>query len=142
MQIEVLKSELAGALSALGKLVCRTSPVEVYRSLRIEGKENRIAFQTVGLDEANTYTLPAEGLEEFCAVVNFDEFRTIVRSSRNKSVLFECEPGRFGVDHCMMRTLDVEWPAERVETGDCEVAELSYGFVDFLAALAPPQNFP
>jgi len=29
MQIEVSKSELAGALSALGKLVCRTSPVEV-----------------------------------------------------------------------------------------------------------------
>ena len=50
MQIEVLKNELAGALSALGKLVCRTSPVEVYRSLRIEGKENKISFQTVGLD--------------------------------------------------------------------------------------------
>jgi len=142
MQIEVSKSELAEALRALGKLVCRTSPVEGYRSLRIEGKENKIEFQTVGLDEAITYMIPAEGIEAFCAVVNFDEFRTIVRSSRNKSVLFEYEPGRFGVDHCMMRTLDVEWPAERVETGDCEVAELSYGFVDFLAALAPPQNFP
>ena len=55
MQIEVLKSELSGALNALGKLVCRTAAVEVYRSLRIECKENRIAFQTVGLDEAITY---------------------------------------------------------------------------------------
>ena len=61
MQIEIVKNELAGALSALGKLVCRTSPVEVYRSLRIEGKENKISFQTVGLDEAITYTLPVEG---------------------------------------------------------------------------------
>ena len=55
MKIELLKSELAGAFSALGKLVCRTAAVEVYRSLRIEGKENKIAFQTVGLDEAITY---------------------------------------------------------------------------------------
>lgn len=60
MQIEIVKSELAGALSALGKLVCRTSPVEVYRSLRIEGKNNQISFQTVGLDEAITCTLHVE----------------------------------------------------------------------------------
>ena len=140
MQIEVSKSELAGALSALGKLVCRTSPVEVYRSLRIEGKENKVAFQTVGLDEAITYTITAEGVEEFCAIVNFDEFRTIVRASRNKSALFEYEPGKFGIDHCLMRTFNLEWPTERVENGDCEVAELQYGFVDFLASLAPIVN--
>ena len=140
MQIEVLKSELSGALNALGKLVCRTAAVEIYRSLRIESKDGKLSFQTVGLDEAITYTIPADGVESFCAVVNFDEFRTVVRSSRNKSVLFEYEPGRFGVDHCMMRTFDVEWPAERVETEDCESAELSYGFVDFLAALAPIVN--
>ena len=89
MQIEVSKNELAGALSALGTLVCRTSPVEVYRSLRIEGKNNQISFQTVGLDEAITCTLPAEGVEEFVTIVNFDEFRTVVRASRNKSLLFD-----------------------------------------------------
>ena len=140
MQIEVSKSELAGALGALGKLICRTSPVEVYRLLRIEGKENKISFQTVGLDEAITYTFPVEGVEEFCAIVNFDEFRTVVRASRNKSLLFEYEPGKFGLDHCLMRTFNLEWPAERVEAGNCEVAELQYGFVDFLASLAPIVN--
>ena len=140
MQIEVSKSELAGALSALGKLVCRTSPVEVYRSLRIDGKENKISFQTVGLDEAITYTLPAEVVEEFCVVVNFDEFRTVVRASRNKSLLFEYEPGKFGLDHCLMRTFNLEWPTEREENGECEIAELQYGFVDFLAPLAPIVN--
>ena len=140
MQIEVLKSELSGALNALGKLVCRTAAVEVYRELRIEGGENNISFQTVGVDEAISYTISADGVEDFCAIVNFDEFRTVTRYSRNKSVLFEYESGRFGVDHCMIRTLDVEWPTERVETGDCESTELSYGFVDFLAALAPIVN--
>ena len=137
MQIEVLKSELSGALNALGKLVCRTAAVEVYRSLRIEGKENKIAFQTVGLDEAITYTLPVEGGEDFSTIVSFDELRTIVRASRNKTLVFEYEPGKFGIDHCLMRTYSMEWPTERVETGDCEVAELQYGFLDFLTSLAP-----
>ena len=140
MQIEVLKNELAEALRALGKLVCRTSPVDVYRSLRIEGKNNQISFQTVGLDEAITCTLHVEGVGDFVTVVNFDEFRTVVRASRNKSLLFEYEPGKFGLDHCLMRTFSIEWPTERLEDGDCEVAELQYGFLDFLASLAPIVN--
>ena len=137
MKIEVLKSELAGAFGALGKLVCRTAAVEIYRSLRIECKENKIAFQTVGLDEAITYTLPVEGGEDFSTIVNFDEFRTIVRSSRNKSVVLVYEDGKFGVDNCVMRTSDIEWPTERVETGDCESAELPRLFVGYLEELAP-----
>ena len=140
MQVEVLKSELARALAALGKLVCRTSPVEVYRSLRIEGKENLIEFQTVSLDETITYALPVDGEEPFSAVVNFDEFRTVSRYCRNKSVVFVYEDGRFGVDNTMMRTLEVEWPEERHEVDGCEVSELQYGFIDFLAALAPIVN--
>ena len=113
MYVEISKNELAGALSALGKLVCRTSPVEAYRSLRIEGKENKITFQTASVDEAITFTLPAEGVEEFAVVVNFDEFRSIVRASRNKSLGLEYGPGKFGVVHCLMRTVGVEWPEER-----------------------------
>jgi len=140
MQVEVLKSELARALTALGKLVCRTSPVEVYRSLRIEGKNNRIEFQTVSLDESITCTLPVDGVEPFCAVVNFDEFRTVSRYSRNKSVVLVYENGRFCVDNTMMRTLEVGWPEERHEADGCEVSELQYGFIDFLAALAPIVN--
>ena len=140
MQIEVSKSELAGALSALGKLVCRTSPVEVYRSLRIEGKENKISFQTVGLDDAITYTLPVDGVEEFCVVVNFDEFRTVVRYGRSKSVVLVYEGGRFGVDSTLMRTSHVDWPTERVENGDCEVAELPRLFIGYLSELAPIVN--
>ena len=137
MKIEVLKSELAGAFGALGKLVCRTAAVEVYRSLRIEGKDGKLSFQTVGLNEAITYAIPVEGVEAFCAVVNFDEFRTVVRGSRNKSVVLTHEDGKFGVDNCMMRTFDVEWPTERVETGDCENAELPRLFVGYLEELAP-----
>ena len=44
-QIEVLKSKLVGALGALGKVICRTSPVEAYRSLRITGESGKICRQ-------------------------------------------------------------------------------------------------
>ena len=140
MQIEVSRGELSGALGALGKLVSRTSPMELYRSLRIEGKNNQISFQTVGLDEAITYTIPAECVEEFAAIVNFDEFRTIVRASRNKSLVLTCEPGKFGIDHCLIRTFNLEWPIERVEEGDCEVSDLPENFVGLLATAAPIVN--
>ena len=121
MQIEVSKNELAGALSALGKLVCRTAPVELFRSLRIEGKENKIELQTTSIDEVLTCTIPAEGAGEFRVVVNFDEFRTVVRYGRNKSTVLAYEDGRFGVvgDHREKRTKRVNckkwglWPLSR-----------------------------
>ena len=140
MQIEVLKNELAGALSALGKLVCRTAPVELYRSLRIEGKEDKISFQTIGVDEAITYTITAESVDEFCVIVNFDEFRTVVRYGRNKSVVLVYEEGRFGVDNTLMRTSHVEWPEEQREESDCEVAELPGNFVLGKLATALPRR--
>ncbi|MBQ6596443.1 MAG: hypothetical protein IJH79_02720, partial [Lentisphaeria bacterium] len=131
--MEISRNELAGALSALGKLVCRTSPVEVYRSLRIEGKNNQISFQTAGVNEAITFMLPAEDVEEFAVVVNFDEFRTIVRASRNKTLVLEYGEGKFGVNHCLMRTVNVEWPEERREKEGSEVSDLPENFVGMLA---------
>ena len=141
MQIEVSKSELAGALSALGKLVCRTAPVELFRSLRIEGKENKIELQTTSIDEVLTCTIPAEGAGEFRVVVNFDEFRTIVRYGRNKSTVLVYEDGRFGVDSTLMRTGYVDWPEEPHEEGECKVAELPENFIGkYLATAAPIVN--
>ena len=138
MQIEVSKNELAGALSALGKLVCRTAPVELYRSLRIEGKGDIVAFQTTSIDETITCTIPAEGAGEFRVVVNFDEFRTVVRYGRNKSTVLVYEDGRFGVDSTLMRTGHVDWPEEPHEEGECKVAELPENFVGkYLATAAP-----
>ena len=108
--MEISKNLLAGALSALGKLVCRTSPVEVYRTLRIESKENQISLQTVGPDEAITCTLPVEGTEEFQVFVNFDDFRTLTKYSRNKSVVIGYEDGRLTVDRMPLSTVNVKWP--------------------------------
>ena len=138
MQIEVSKNELAGALSALGKLVVRTSPVELFRSLLIEGKGDTVAFRTTSIDENITCTIPAEGAGEFRVIVNFDEFRTVVRYGRNKSSVLAYEDGKFAVDNCAMRTLDVEWPEEHHEESKCKVAELPGTFIPgYLATAAP-----
>ena len=138
MQIEVSKNELSGALSALGKLVCRTAPVELFRSLLIEGKGDTVAFQTTSIDETITCAIPAEGAGEFRAVVNFDEFRTVVRYGRNKSSVLAYEDGKFAVDNCAMRTLDVEWPEEHVEEKRFVTAELPGTFIPGYLAVAAP----
>ena len=45
----VNKTELAGVLAALGKLVCRTSPILVYRAAQIEATTNALLFRTHNL---------------------------------------------------------------------------------------------
>ena len=138
MQIEVSKNELAGALSALGKLVVRTSPVELFRSLLIEGKGDTLSFHTTSIDETITCTIPAEGAGEFRVIVNFDEFRTVARYGRNKSVVLAYEDGKFAVDNCAMRTLDIEWPAEHVEGKKFVASELPGTFIPGYLAVAAP----
>ena len=140
MNVEISRNELAGALSALGKLVCRTSPLEACRSLRIEGTENKISFQTAGLDEAITYTVPVEGGAEFCVFVNFDNFRTVAKFSRNKSLVVEYEQGKFAVDHCLLPTVNVEWPNVPQPASSAVTTELPENFVGALATAAPIVN--
>ena len=51
MEIPVIKTELAGALSALGKLVSRTSLIKAYQGIQIEGKANMLYFRTRNVTE-------------------------------------------------------------------------------------------
>ena len=133
--MKISKSEIASALVALGKLVCRTSPVEVYRSLRIESKENQIKFQTVAIGESLTYTIPVEEAVEFRVIVNFDEFRNIVRACRNKVLTLEYIDGKFSVENCLIHTITADWPKEaQVDNGIATA--LPKGFVGQLATLA------
>ena len=105
MNVEISRNELAGALNALGKLISRTNQAEVYRSLRIKGKNSIVSFQTVGSEEAVTYAVPAEGVEEFACLVNFDNFRTVARYNKTKNITLTYEEGRFGVGHTLWVTL-------------------------------------
>ena len=137
MNVEISRNELAGALNALGKLVSRTNPAEVYRSLRIEGKNGIVSFQTVGSDEAVTYALPVEGVEEFAVLVNFDNFRTVARYNKTKNIFLTYEEGRFGVDHTLLATVHAEWPTIGVPASDAVISVLPENFVSALATAAP-----
>ena len=63
MNVEISKNELDGALSALGKLICRTAPLEAYRSVQIEGKEDRLIFRTANGSESLAFKVTAEIVE-------------------------------------------------------------------------------
>ena len=137
MKVEISRNQLAGALSALGKLVSRTSPVEAHRSLRIEGKNGKILFQTVGLDETVTFALPVNGVEEFACLVNFDNFRTVVRYNKTKNIALTYEAGRFTVDHTLLATVKTDWPTTAVPASDAVISVLPENFVSALATAAP-----
>ena len=44
--IEVNKNTLAGAFGALGKLICRTSPMSLFKSIKIEAADGKLRLAT------------------------------------------------------------------------------------------------
>ena len=49
--IEVNKNTLAGAFGALGKLICRTSPLALCKSIKVEAAEGKLRLSTCGVNE-------------------------------------------------------------------------------------------
>ena len=49
--IEGNKSELASVMTALGKLICRTFPLALCQSIKIEASEGKLRLSTCGLNE-------------------------------------------------------------------------------------------
>ena len=138
--MEISRSLLAGALSALGKLVSRTSPVEAYRSVLIVGKENKVSFQTAGSDETVTFTVDCDNAGVFRIAVNFDAFRTAVKAGKNKTVILDPDPESLGVDNTLLMAARVEWPEFGGTADSAATTELPENFVEALAAVAPIVN--
>ena len=136
MKLEVNKNELAGALIALGKLVCRTAAEAEFKALRIEAGENQVRFSTCSQSEQITFKTECRSVGAFHCIVEFDEFRDAVRSGRNK--VLEIENGdsvlRIG-DRTLFPMSGVEWLVPR-ENEHSTVSELPEGFVSLLAEAA------
>ena len=130
------KNTLASALPALGKLICRTSPLALCKSIKIEAEDRTLRLSTCGLTEGITFELETDSEEEFSCIVWFDEFRDAVRSGRNKTVevAFEAETLLVG-DRYLMTVKDVEWPdiSPRVESPNCLLPD---GVVEMFARAA------
>ena len=94
MQIPVNKNSLASALTALGKLVSRTSLIKAYQGIEIEGKTNYLFFRTRNVTEQIEFQLFADLEDDFPAIlVEFEQFRQMVRNSKNKTLKLEIDCG-------------------------------------------------
>ena len=80
--MKITKNELSRALRVLGKVVCQTSPVELYRSIRFVGDECGIrAMATDGVESVSVKLEAfADSAINFC--IPFKELKEQIRSSR------------------------------------------------------------
>ena len=134
--MEVNKNTLAGAMAALGKLICRTSPLTLCKVVKVEAKEGKLKLSTCGMKEEVSFELNVGGGEEFCCLVWFDEFRDAVRGGRNKMVGLSYEAGVLQVgDRCLVTVKDVEWP-DFTPSAELKSCELPEGVVGMFARAA------
>lgn len=138
--IEVNKNTVAGALTALGKMISRTSPVEAYRSVRIEAKENVLRFRTAGTEECIEFRIEAEFEEEFTVVTGFEEFRQAVRGCRNKSLVMEFTEGHLVIDGIALASVNCEFPQMPDPGGNAKSEVLPENFPELLNTAAPVVN--
>ncbi len=138
MQITLNKTELAGALTALGKLVCRKSPLPVFHAVQIETANNALCFRTHNSDEEIEFKMDAEGLDAFKVAMDFDLFRSLVRNSRNKSIKFGFSDGSLRIEDVSIVPIEDEWPTtEELQSDSVATTSLPENFVEILAAAAP-----
>ena len=138
MQLTLNKTELAGALAALGKLVCRSSPIRVYRAVQIEAINNAFLFRTHNTNEEIEFRMDAETEDAFKVAIDFDIFRSLVRSSRNRNIKFEFADGALRIEDVLVVPIEGEWPVTKVPQGDSvATTSLPENFGEILSAAAP-----
>jgi len=140
MRIELNKSVLTGALTALGKLVSRISPVEVYRCIEVRAHENVLHFRTNDITESLDFTMEAETEGDFAKVVSFEDFRSAVRNCRNKSIVLEVEEKLFRVDTVELAVSDCEFSEVRYIPPEAKSEDLPDNFLGLLNTAAPIVN--
>ena len=124
MKIE--KRNLNEALRVLGKVVCQTSPVELYRSVRFVGTADGVtAMATDGIE---TVSVQIEAVTEtdvdFC--LPFRELKDLIRINRSETLELE---GTY-----------IEFPDVEEPELDAVVTELPDNFTALLSLAAPIVN--
>ena len=111
MQIPINKNSLASALPALGKLVSRTSLIKAYQGIEIEGKANMLYFRTRNVIEQIEFRLFADLEDDFPAIlVEFEQFRQMVRSCKNKTMKLEIDCGEVFIDDVKLAPIKGHFP--------------------------------
>ena len=124
MRIE--KKVLNDALRVLGKVVCRTSPVERYRSVRFAGCPGDI--RAIATDGVEVVSVEVEAFTEngidFC--VPFKELKDLIRIGRSETI--------------ELSGTTLEFPEAEQPSADARCAILPVDFGELLAQAAPVIN--
>ena len=139
MQINLNKTELTGALAALGKLVTRTSIIKTYQAVQIEGRANTLYFRTRNVVEEIEFKMTAELEDDFPAVlVSFEEFRQTVRNCKAKTLNLEVDNGEVFVGDIKLTPVNGRFPVPKaIPDQDVNVTELPPDTLAALELLAP-----
>ena len=139
MEISLNKTELAGALPALGKLVSRTSLIKAYQGIEIEGKANMLYFRTRNVIEQIEFRLSADLEDDFpTTIMEFEQFRQMVRSCKNKTLKLEIDCGEVFIDDVKLAPIKGHFPLkEQIPDQDITVTELPADTLSALSLLAP-----
>lgn len=121
MRIE--KKTLNDALRVLGKVVCQTSPVELYRSVRFVGDVDGIMAMATDGVEVVSVILDAFAESEIDFCVPFKELKDQVRIGRTETIELT---GTF-----------IEFPEQEEPSADAISAILPVNFGELLAQAAP-----
>ena len=121
MRIE--KKTLNDALRVLGKVVCQTSPVELYRSIRFVGDADGVMAMATDGVEVVSVILDAFAETEIDFCVPFKELKDQVRIGRSETIELT---GSF-----------IEFPASEEPAADVMSAILPVNFGELLAQAAP-----
>ena len=139
MQINLNKTELAGALTALGKLVTRTSIIKTFQAVQIEGKANTLYFRTRNVVEEIEFRIAADLEDDFPAVlVSFEDFRLAVRNSKTKTMNLEVENGEVFIGDIKLAPVNGRFPVpKKLPDQDVNITELPADTLPALEMLAP-----
>ena len=139
MKTTLNKTELAGALAALGKLVCRTSLIKMYQAIQIEGRANTLFFRTRNVVEEIEFRLSPDLENDFPPVlVEFEQFRLAVRNCKKKTLELDVENGEVFIDDVMLAPVKGRFPVpEAISDQDANVTELPADTLSALSMLAP-----
>ena len=121
MRIE--KQMLNDALRVLGKVVCQTSPMELYRSVRFVGDENGVLAMVTDGEETVSVAVEAFTETEIDFCVPFKELKDLVRMGCSETVELS---GEF-----------IEFPKLEEPTAEAGSAILPVNFGELLALVAP-----
>ena len=121
--MRVEKKTLNDALRVLGKVVCQTSPVELYRSVRFVGDVDGIMAMATDGVEVVSVILDAFAESEIDFCVPFKELKDQVRMGRSETIELN---GTF-----------IEFPELEEPSADAVSAILPVNFGELLAQAAP-----